>query len=201
VQSAMNRLSGFVRTASKKLVFGIWIALLVVSVPFRLPADQAPQRRRVRGFRAPARTRSTRRSPASRGLRHGAARHRAAIEDRRRPQRGPSVASRRAAGGHRSRRAGPPQDVEDGPSSSLPRPSRRRTTERSSSFPLTVNRYPRRGPQGRRRSGAMTSRSARSPMGVQPYVGRPAGAVGGPCRSSSRRILAQGREHRLSRRS
>ena len=35
MQSAMNRLSGFVRTR-RKLVFGIWIGLLLVSVRSRL---------------------------------------------------------------------------------------------------------------------------------------------------------------------
>jgi uncharacterized membrane protein YdfJ with MMPL/SSD domain len=49
VQSAMNRLSGFVRTR-RKLVFGIWIALLVVSVPF---ASQQTKHLSGGGFEVP----------------------------------------------------------------------------------------------------------------------------------------------------
>ena len=49
MQSAMNRLSGFVRTR-RKLVFGIWIALLVVSVPF---ASQQTKHLSGGGFEVP----------------------------------------------------------------------------------------------------------------------------------------------------
>ena len=49
MQSAMNRLSGFVRTR-RKLVFGIWIGLLVLSVPF---ASQQTKHLSGGGFEVP----------------------------------------------------------------------------------------------------------------------------------------------------
>jgi uncharacterized membrane protein YdfJ with MMPL/SSD domain len=49
VQSAMNRLSGFVRTR-RKLVFGIWIGLLLLSVPF---ASQQTKHLSGGGFEVP----------------------------------------------------------------------------------------------------------------------------------------------------
>ena len=76
MQSAMNRLSGFVRTR-RKLVFGIWIGLLLVSVPF---ASQQTKHLSGGGFEVPGR----RLGPGRQGDRplqgpeHRAARHRAA---------------------------------------------------------------------------------------------------------------------------
>jgi len=49
VQSAMNRLSGFVRTR-RKLVLGIWIAVLVISIPF---ASQQTKHLSGGGFEVP----------------------------------------------------------------------------------------------------------------------------------------------------
>ncbi len=49
MQSAMNRLSGFVRSR-RKLVFGIWIALIVVSIPF---ASQQTKHLSGGGFEVP----------------------------------------------------------------------------------------------------------------------------------------------------
>ena len=49
MQSAMNRLSGFVRQR-RKLVFGIWIGLLLVSLPF---ASQQTKHLSGGGFEVP----------------------------------------------------------------------------------------------------------------------------------------------------
>ena len=49
MQSAMNRLSGFVRTR-RKLVFGIWLGLLLVSLPF---ASQQTKHLSGGGFEVP----------------------------------------------------------------------------------------------------------------------------------------------------